>query len=226
MRDGSVGQRPRPRRLSGYAPLTVLRHQHPRSLRHISAHVGRLTRYRERVFVVGVLIASVVPLVVACRKPSSETSAGSARARDSDEARPKGSSTFRSSTRLDSPEQCRTALLETKSCRGEDSSFQECHYYFRAEGVPRAEVCRAFSDASLDSKAPLDPGASECNETSPSGWKSIACGDYELPASFACFSCANVRPEASRQLVQAFAPACDRAIVLKSCNVNLRDHLQ
>ncbi len=181
-----------------------------------------LTPVREWGSVVGVLIASV-PLLAACRKPSSETSA---RARDSEEARPKGSSTFRGSTRLDSPEQCRTALLETKSCRGEDSSFQECHYYFRAEGVPRAEVCRAFSDASLDSGAPLDPGASECNETSPSAWKRVACGDYELPVTFACFSCANVRPEASRQLVQAFAPACDRAIVLKSCNVELRDHLR
>jgi len=178
----------------------------------------------ERIFVVGVLIASV-PLLAACRKRSSETTDASALARDSDGARPKGSSAFRSSTKLDSPEQCRTALLETKSCRGEDSSFQECHYYFRAEGVPRAETCRAFANAPIDGAAP-DAVDGECSETSPSAWKRITCGDYELPASFACFSCSNVRPEASRQLVQAFAPACDRAIVLKSCNVDLRDHLR
>lgn len=209
--------------LSGYTPPNVLRPPR-RSLRHISVHLRPLTRFRERFFVVGVLISSV-PLLVACRKGSSETADASALGRGSDDARPKGSSAFRSSTKLDSPEQCRTALLETKSCRGEDSSFQECHYYFRAEGVPRTEVCRAFANVPMDSAAP-DAGDSECSETSPSAWKRIACGDYELPASFACFSCSNAQPEAARHLVQAFAPACDRAIVLKSCNVDLRDHLR
>jgi hypothetical protein len=127
---------------------------------------------------------------------------------------------FSGSKKLTAPSDCKTALLETTSCRGEDRSFQECLYYFRADGVPQPDVCHAFLKVA-DSAVAADAGVSGCNERSPAEWKRIACGGYKLPADYTCFACSSDRPETSRQLVQAFTAACDRAIVLKGCNVDL-----
>jgi hypothetical protein len=131
-----------------------------------------------------------------------------------------GGSPLGGSRRISDPRQCQTVLLKTIRCRGEDTSFQECHYYFRAEGVPRADVCRAFLDISETERAP-DAGVQGCSELSPAEWKRVPCGDFMLPADFACFSCSSQQPEASRELVQAFTPMCDRAIVVKGCNVDI-----
>jgi hypothetical protein len=127
-------------------------------------------------------------------------------------------------TILTEPSQCKTSLLETTSCRGEDTSFQECHYFLRAEGVPRPEVCRAFLAKVTNARSgPANPdaGHGECSEVSPADWRRVPCSDYQLAGDLACLSCVSERHEAARTLVQAFTPACDRAIVLKGCNVDL-----
>lgn len=114
--------------------------------------------------------------------------------------------------------QCKTALLETTSCRGEDTSFQECHYFFRAEGKPDPTICRAFTSVA---SGPRDAGGVACDERAPSGWTKVPCKDYRLPDDNACFTCTSARHEETRHLLQAFTPNCERATVLKTCNVDL-----
>jgi hypothetical protein len=118
------------------------------------------------------------------------------------------------------PSDCHTVLARTTSCRGRDESWIECRYRFRADGVPDPKVCRAFlaaGDTGPPNAKPL-PG---CPEASAAGWEKVPCEKFHLEASMACFSCNDSQPEASRRLVQAFAPSCERGIVLKSCNDEL-----
>jgi hypothetical protein len=131
--------------------------------------------------------------------------------------------------RIDTPDQCRTALLEVKSCHGEDRSFQECLYHFRADGVPRSEVCRAFlapdGGSTTATSPPSEGGSARCNELSPIGWRRVPCGEFKLPPDLACFVCADPAPEANRTILQAYSERCDRAVVLKACNTDLASAL-
>ncbi len=115
------------------------------------------------------------------------------------------------------PGDCRTALAQTTSCAGEDTSFQECHYRFRAEGVPSAPVCAAFLASAAGGPAPVDAG-SGCLETSPGEWTEVACASVHIETALRCFRCVDATPEAARVLVQAFDARCERGVVLKSCN--------
>jgi hypothetical protein len=119
---------------------------------------------------------------------------------------------------LTKPSDCRTSLAETTSCQGEDTSFQECHYHLRAEGVPDANLCALFL-ATVDGVPAPDPQHAPCPETSPAGWTRVACGAYRLDATMACFTCVDgSKPETGRLLLQAFDRTCRRGVVLKSCN--------
>ncbi|HEX3769540.1 MAG TPA: hypothetical protein VHV30_01690 [Polyangiaceae bacterium] len=132
---------------------------------------------------------------------------------------------------LDDPNDCRTALATTTTCRGENSGFQECHYHFRAEGLPDPEICTAFL-AGPDAVPPAHPAAARpvdggaraaCPENDPTGWQRVACADYHVEAAMVCFECLDgSRPESAREIVQAFDRTCERGIVLKSCNEPLR----
>ena len=120
---------------------------------------------------------------------------------------------------IDHASDCRTSLAMTTACRGQNSSFQECHYYFRAEGVPDPQVCTAFlAGPDAGPAARVDEGP--CPETRPAGWQTVACEDYHLDAKMVCcFRCFDgSQPESGRALLQAFDRACERGIVLKSCN--------
>ena len=114
--------------------------------------------------------------------------------------------------------ECRTSLSMTTACQGENSSFQECHYHFRAEGVPDPRVCAAFLAGPDAGPAPsADDGP--CPETHPAGWEGVACQDFHLDAKMVCFRCSDrSHLEAGRELLQAFDRSCDQGVVLKSCN--------
>jgi hypothetical protein len=121
---------------------------------------------------------------------------------------------------IDDPSVCHTSLAKTTACRGSDTSWQECHYQFRADGIPDADVCASFLAAPIDASASTTAGQ-PCPEMSPAGWRRIACERFRLDATMACFYCVDGRLESARQVVQAFAPSCERGVVLKSCNQEL-----
>jgi hypothetical protein len=117
------------------------------------------------------------------------------------------------------PDDCRTALVETLSCLGEDRSFQECLYHFRAEGVPDPAMCRAFVLGN-----PKVTGSSDrCPPGDPSSWRPVECRDYALGSEYRCFLCVdNASHERNRSVLQAFRTSCDHAVVLAACNSPLR----
>jgi hypothetical protein len=138
---------------------------------------------------------------------------------------------------IEGPDDCRTALAMTTTCRGENSGFQECHYHFRAEGLPDPALCAAFlARPGTEPLAPAvttvtalavsaDGGAAHagCPENDPGGWQRVACEDYKVDATMVCFLCLDdSRPETARQIVQAFDRSCERGVVLKACNEPLR----
>jgi hypothetical protein len=121
---------------------------------------------------------------------------------------------FGGSAKFSKPEDCKTPFVETKSCRGEDSSFQECYWFFRAEGVPDRAVCQSY----LRRGAPPFPSARSCDARSPQGWQNIPCAGVRLSATSTCFACRVPEPEAARHYVQAFDSTCTQAILLAACN--------
>jgi hypothetical protein len=134
---------------------------------------------------------------------------------------------------IEGPDDCRTALAMTTACRGENSGFQECHYHFRAEGLPDPRICTAFLAAADAPTPPHAPAVAAipadaaargvCAENDPSGWQRVACGDYRVDATMVCFACADAsHPESAREIMQAFDRSCDSGVVLKSCNEALR----
>jgi hypothetical protein len=119
---------------------------------------------------------------------------------------------------IDQASDCRTSLTKTTACHGEDTSFQECRYHFRADGIPDAQVCAAFL-ASPRGGSVAEAGASPCAETSPAGWGGVSCEDYGLDPKMVCFRCTDKSsPETVRHLLQGFDRSCEHGIVLKSCN--------
>jgi hypothetical protein len=117
---------------------------------------------------------------------------------------------------LDSPGDCHTTLAKTTSCHGEDSSFQECMYHFRAEGSPDPALCREFLASTPASRGA--PATNGCVETSSVGWQYAYCGEYGLEGYAQCYRCVEHRPENHREIVEAFDPSCTRGVVLVGCN--------
>lgn len=120
--------------------------------------------------------------------------------------------------RLSEPEQCRSALLETESCEGEDTSFQECRYQFRAVGKPKPDVCRKFLAREGRSAGEMPSFAGACPETSPMSWRPVDCADFGIGPGFTCFRCDDPELERARHLLVAYDAGCQRGVVLKSCN--------
>lgn len=126
---------------------------------------------------------------------------------------------FGESRPLSAPEQCRSALRKTHRCEGEDTSFQECRYHFRAEGEPDPGVCQSFLSGERRGSAEKSVLAREaCPETSPAPWRRVDCAPFAIGAEFTCFRCDEPELERARQLLVAYDANCRRGIVLKSCN--------
>jgi hypothetical protein len=120
---------------------------------------------------------------------------------------------------FDDPKHCHTALAQVATCRGEDTSFQECHFRYRADGTPNAQVCAAFLGAADAGPAEIESATKEhCPERSPIGWEKVPCARFHVDPSWTCFTCAEHELEVGRTLVQAFDPSCGRGVVLKACN--------
>jgi hypothetical protein len=119
---------------------------------------------------------------------------------------------------IDQASNCRTLLAKTTACHGEDTSFKECHYHFRADGIPDPQVCAAFLASPRDGSV-AEAGSSHCPEASPAGWGGVSCEDYGLDPTMVCFRCMDKSsPETARFLLQGFDRSCEHGIVLKSCN--------
>lgn len=121
--------------------------------------------------------------------------------------------------KFDDPKHCQTALARVATCRGEDTSFQECHLKYRADGTPNAQVCAAFLGAADAGPADVESATkAHCPERSPVGWLKVPCARFQLDPSWVCFTCAEHELEVGRTLVQAFDTSCARGVVLKACN--------
>jgi hypothetical protein len=125
---------------------------------------------------------------------------------------------------FDFPGDCHTSLAMTTSCHGEDTSFQECHYHFRADGEPDPRICQAFLNG-FPAAAPHtpstleEPSYDECRPSSPAGWSPANCADYGVDGTMRCFRCRQRRGDVSvEETVQAFDATCARGVVLVGCN--------
>jgi hypothetical protein len=112
---------------------------------------------------------------------------------------------------IDQASDCRTSLAKTTACHGKDTTFQECHYHYRADGIPDAQVCAAFLAGPRDGSV-AEAGSIACPETSPVGWEGVSCEDYGLDPKMACFRCIDhSAPETARALLQGFDRSCEQA---------------
>ncbi len=111
---------------------------------------------------------------------------------------------------------CRPRKLATMdTCRGQDSSFQECRYYLRATGTPDVAWCRAMLAAA---DRPEEPTA--CDLESPRSWAVVDCGRYGLSAFDRCFLCVTGEPEARRTYVHGYDRRCTEAAEQVTCHVD------
>jgi hypothetical protein len=106
-------------------------------------------------------------------------------------------------------------LTAIESCRGQDSSFQECLFYFRALGTPDLAWCRAALGATGRSEEPT-----ACDFESPSKWGEVDCRRYGLAAFDRCFQCRTGELEASQTYTYGYDHGCTRAVEQVTCNVD------
>ncbi|WP_143195680.1 hypothetical protein [Archangium sp. Cb G35] len=129
------------------------------------------------------------------------------------------------------PADCRTPLAQLSRCFKWDNSWTECRVVFRAEGVPEKALCERFLRvtepvaSTLPARAPSAlPGQTPepCTYTDERRWTRVDCKHVGLEANLACFYCQRSQHEAHNEYLQAFDPACERGIVLRSCNHSLQ----
>ena len=106
-------------------------------------------------------------------------------------------------------------LTKMQTCTGEDHSFQECGFFFRASGVPDRSWCEALAaQAQGSSPSPA------CDWNNPAAWRPVACATYNVHGAARCFSCADAQPEAGKTYVYAYDANCSRGIEQVTCNVD------
>ena len=108
-------------------------------------------------------------------------------------------------------------LTRVDACWGWDDSFQECHFYYGATGVPDPAFCKGLvSDHDRSSES------HDCTLDLPFGWAEVDCKKYSLDEWARCFAC-NVRePEAGRTYIYGYNEACSAAIEQVTCNFDAR----
>ena len=104
-------------------------------------------------------------------------------------------------------------LARVDACAGEDESFQECKFYFRASGVPERSWCEA-----LPSAPPSGGALPRCDWSAPAAWAPVSCALYNVHGAARCFGCFDSGAEASKTYMYAYDAHCDRGIEQVTCN--------
>ena len=117
-------------------------------------------------------------------------------------------------------------LIKMDSCQGEDRSFQECRFYFRATGQADNAWCQSLAEAtetepskecdsqnSNDKDSACDPEACK----SPSAFKRVDCDKYGVQDQATCYTCADVKREANKNYVYIYSPDCSRGAEKVTC---------
>lgn len=106
-------------------------------------------------------------------------------------------------------------LSKLEACAGEDRSFQECYFYWRASGVADHAWCEALSGAQ-----PSGGELSRCTWDTPSGFTQVACDTFNIHGKARCFACKDGHREAALTYVFAYDEGCARSIEQVSCNAD------
>jgi len=106
-------------------------------------------------------------------------------------------------------------LVKMSACVGEDHSFQECSFFFRATGVPEKRWCEALATQESAS----DPSW-RCDWNNPAAWQHVPCADYNIHGAARCFACRDSAAEAAKTYVYAYDASCAHGIEQVTCNVD------
>jgi len=107
-------------------------------------------------------------------------------------------------------------LVQLQSCSGEDHSFQECGFSFRATGVPDKRWCAGLTSAQPATATSLG----RCDWVNPAAWTRVACASYNIHGVANCFACNDSAPEAAKTYVYAYDAGCTRGLEQVTCNVD------
>jgi hypothetical protein len=127
-------------------------------------------------------------------------------------------------------------LKKIEACWGEDDSWIECHFQYRARGVPDEAFCRGLlSSAGAQIPVPPTPahdsapaadafgpskGSSESScFDSAQLWNEVDCRYFSLSEWQRCFSCGWGEHEAGHTYLYATNDTCAAAIEQVTCNV-------
>jgi len=109
-------------------------------------------------------------------------------------------------------------LTHVDACQGEDTTFQECHFYFRASGVPDRAWCEALAASAMTSAG----GPPVCDFSKPAAWAKVSCTGYQVAKDWNCYECKADELESSRAYLYAYDPQCSRGSELVTCNYALQ----
>lgn len=106
-------------------------------------------------------------------------------------------------------------LTRVDACVGEDRSFQECHFYYRATGVADRAWCQAMSSVTA-----VGGELAGCTWDSTQGWAAVPCSRYDIYGRARCFACVSGSHEATITHVYAYDAGCERGLEQVTCNVD------
>jgi hypothetical protein len=128
-----------------------------------------------------------------------------------------------------SGDECRPrALSKMDSCEGEDESWQECRFYFRATGVPETQWCESLaktarkdplwdqSNAARDCVNDEECAWNACDDVS--SWRRVRCVPYGLVGGWTCYECNDGYAETFKTYVYAYNDDCTRGAEQVTCN--------
>ena len=111
---------------------------------------------------------------------------------------------------------CNPQKMRTQEdCVGEDSTFAECRFFFRAYGVPDTQWCMQ-----LKKQASHKQSIPECNFEEPQQWAKVSCLDYQFDGALDCYACNIAQMESNRSYVYAYNDDCSSGIEQVTCNTD------
>ena len=79
---------------------------------------------------------------------------------------------------------CKPKKMRTQEdCVGENKSFTECRFFFRAFGVPDTEWCMQLKKQDAEKQS-----IPACNFEGPQQWAKVSCVDYQFDGALDCYA--------------------------------------
>ena len=106
-------------------------------------------------------------------------------------------------------------MINQEECVGENKSFTECRFFFRAFGVPETQWCTQLKEQA-SSNIPIPA----CDFDHPQKWAKVSCSEYQFDEALDCYACNISQLESNRSYVYAYNADCSKGIEQVTCNTS------